>query len=308
MAGLTSTPGRKVGSSVRHPSQIHRRLGGVLQPGSRTVLDASPTTPRRCKGDAVTKYGVLGVGSIATSIVTGLCEGLADPPTVMLSPRNRGRAAELAHRYGTVSVAPSNQAVVDAGEVVIVCLLPEDADEVLGSLTFTAGQAVVSAMAGVSLARLRELVRPATDIERSVPLPAVSARDGVTPTHPGTSAGIELFGRLGGVWPIPDEHAYEALSVASATVGAFFNYLGAVTDWLAEQGIGRSPAQRFVADLFAGLSPEMRSVDVDFADLAAAHSTTGGLNEQFARHMQSAGTDDAVRRGLEALLERIADE
>ena len=38
--------------------------------------------PVGCKCVGVTTYGVLGVGSIAASIVTGLCDGVSDPPSV----------------------------------------------------------------------------------------------------------------------------------------------------------------------------------------------------------------------------------
>ena len=59
-------------------------------------------------------YGVLGVGALASAIVTGLCEGVADPPAIVLSPRNADTAADLAARFESVSVAADNQAVVDA--------------------------------------------------------------------------------------------------------------------------------------------------------------------------------------------------
>ena len=79
----------------------------------------------------MTSYGVLGVGSIATAIVTGLCDGVVEPPEILLSPRNAERAAELAARFPSVRVAMDNQQVVDDSDVVVVCLLPTHAAEVL---------------------------------------------------------------------------------------------------------------------------------------------------------------------------------
>ena len=101
----------------------------------------------------MTTYGVLGVGSIAAAIVTGLCDGVTDPPDVVLSPRNAERSADLAARLPTVRVAADNQEVVDAGDVVIVCLLPVHANDVLSGLGFRPEQAVISAIAGLHLAR-----------------------------------------------------------------------------------------------------------------------------------------------------------
>jgi NADP oxidoreductase coenzyme F420-dependent len=121
-------------------------------------------------------YGVLGVGAIGAAIVTGLCETVADPPRVLLSPRNAEIAAGLAQRFATVDVAPDNQAVVDGARVVIVCVRPQVAQPVLGELRFPADGVVISAMAGVSVTALKRLVAPATDVARVIPLPSVARR------------------------------------------------------------------------------------------------------------------------------------
>lgn len=67
-------------------------------------------------------YGMIGVGAIASAIVRGLCQGVAQPPSILLSPRNAGVAANLASRFATVTVCPDNQAVLDAADLVTLCL------------------------------------------------------------------------------------------------------------------------------------------------------------------------------------------
>jgi pyrroline-5-carboxylate reductase len=251
-------------------------------------------------------YGILGVGAIATAIVRGLCEGVAAPPPVVLSPRNAERAAGLAASLPSVRVATGNQAVVDASDVVVVCLLPTVAADVLAGLDFRADQAVVSAVAGLPVARLAELVTPASDVARSIPLPAVAKRESVTPVHPARRAVTGLFDRLGGSLVVDDETAYESVAAASATVAAHFRYLGTIADWLAVRGVPGAEARRYVAHTFAALSDELGSADADFVALAGAHTTPGGLNEQFARHLEQAGVYAEVRAGLDAVLARIA--
>jgi pyrroline-5-carboxylate reductase len=145
-------------------------------------------------------YGILGVGAIATAIVRGLCDGVATPPQVVLSPRNAERAATLAASMPTVRIAADNQAVLDESDVVIVCLLPAHVPEVLAEIDFGADHAVVSAVAGVPLNHLARLVAPASDVSRSIPMPALAARATMTPVHPSTPAVTALFDRLGGPW------------------------------------------------------------------------------------------------------------
>jgi pyrroline-5-carboxylate reductase len=54
------------------------------------------------------------------------------------------------------------------------------------------------------------------------------------------------------------------------------------------------------------LSDELTAPGANFAALARAHTTPGGLNEQFSRGLDEAGVYDAVRAGLDAVLARIA--
>ena len=254
----------------------------------------------------MTTYGVLGVGSIAEAIVLGLCRDVSDPPSVVLSPRGAERSARLAAELPTVRVAADNQGVLDGADVVLVCLRPADAGGIVAGLDFRTDHAVVSAVAGLSVAELAELVAPATDVARSIPLPAVTTRASNTPVHPATAAAAGLFDRLGGSLVVDDELAYESVAAASATVAAHFRYLGTIADWLTDRGIPQLEAGRYVADTFAALSGELRHPDADFAGLAEAHATPGGLNEQFARDLADAGVYDAVRTALDAVLSRIS--
>ena len=182
-------------------------------------------------------YGIIGVGSIAAAIVIGLCEHAQDAPSILLSPRNASRAANLAARFPTVRVAQSNQEVIDASSVLILCLRPQDACSVLPSLSFSKQQAVISVMAGISMEALHELVAPAQNIARAIPLPSVAARDGATPIYPATEAAKALFDRLGSSIEVPDAVAFEATSASTATIAAHFAYLNTICQWLIAQGV-----------------------------------------------------------------------
>ena len=250
-------------------------------------------------------YGIIGVGAIAAAIVTGLCEDASDAPAIVLSPRNAERAAELAARFPTVRVARSNQEVIDAAEVILLCIRPQDARAVLPGLKFSASQAIVSMMAGISIDALAGLVAPAQSIARAIPLPAVSARRGSTPIFPPTPAARALFDRLGRSIEIPTAVAFEATSASTATVAAHFEYLNAISRWLIAQGVSEPAARRQVAATFAGLAAQLHDQEPDFATLARDHATRGGINEQFLGVLAQARVFDAVDVGLSRVLERL---
>ena len=130
-------------------------------------------------------YGIIGVGAIAAAIVRGLCRDADPAPAILLSPRNATLARDLAAEFPSVTVAASNQAVVDGASLVVLSVRPQDAGTVLPELRFREAQSIVSVMAGVPLDTLNPLVAPALDISRAVPLPAVERREGATPDLPG---------------------------------------------------------------------------------------------------------------------------
>jgi pyrroline-5-carboxylate reductase len=251
-------------------------------------------------------YGIVGVGAIAAAIVTGLCEQVRDAPAILLSPRNASRAADLASRFPTVRVAESNQDVIDRSSVLLLCIRPQDARSVLPGLKFSSQQAIVSMLAGVSIDALHELVAPARDIARAIPLPSVAAREGATPIFPATAAARALFDRLGSAIEIPNAVAFEATSASTATIAAHFAYLDSICRWLIAHGVSDTAAKRQVAATFAGLARQLRDPEPDFAELARDHATRGGTNEQFLAVLQQARVFDAVEAGLNGVLDRLA--
>jgi pyrroline-5-carboxylate reductase len=250
-------------------------------------------------------YGVLGVGALASAIVTGLCEGVADPPAIVVSPRNTETAAGLAARYTSVTVSAGNQEVVDAADLVFVTLRRAHAD-VLGELTWRPDQVVVSATAGLPLDRLRALVAPVDRVARAVPMPAVATRSSRTPVHPPLAPVLELFEQLGGTMPIDDGDQFEAIFTAMGTVAPFFEYLRILSDFLVSHGLPAQDARQVVAGTYTGLLEQLTAHESpDFAELIKEHAPPGGGNEQLTALMREADVFDGMTNALEEVHRRL---
>ena len=222
---------------------------------------------------------MLGVGALASAIVTGLCEGVADPPVIVLSPRNAEASAALAARYPSVTVAADNQAVLDAAELVFVTLRRAHAD-VLGELTWRPEHVVVSGTGGLPWPA-QGLVAPADRVARAVPMPAVATRSSRTPVHPPLAPVVEVFERLGGAMPIDDGDEFEAIFTAMGTVAPFFEYLRILSDFLVGHGLASADAQQIVAATYTGLLESLKAHESpDFAEMVKEHAPPGGGNAQ----------------------------
>jgi pyrroline-5-carboxylate reductase len=250
-------------------------------------------------------YGFIGVGAIAAAIITGLCKDVEQPPAILLSPRNAGMAAELASCYSTVSIGADNQAVVDGVSTLILCLRPQDARGVLDNLVFSDDQAIISAMAGISVEEIKLLAAPAREVSRAIPLPSVARRKGITPIYPPSEAAKALFDRLGGTIDLHDVNAFDALSASTATIAAHFAYLNTISQWLVSRNIPEQAARRYVASTFAELATALGSGQ-DFEQLTKDHMTPGGINELFLSTLNEAGVFEDVSFGLQRVLDRLS--
>src|SRR6185312_9756127 len=121
--------------------------------------------------------------TITAAIVTGLnAAGHGEP--IAVSPRNAQVAADLSRRFANVTVAASNQAVLDACEVAVLAVRPQIVAGVLPELRFRPDHQVISLIAATSLAYLRAATAPAAAVTRAVPMPMVARRQGPTAIYP----------------------------------------------------------------------------------------------------------------------------
>jgi pyrroline-5-carboxylate reductase len=276
---------------------------------SAAVLTEVRTLDIQKRSDIPGELGVVGVGAIAEAIITGLCEGGDTPTSIHLSPRNHVRAGRLAARYPSIHVVDSNQAAVERADVVLLCVRPQDAHPALSGLTFRAEQAVISTMAGIPIDALRPLVAPAKVLVRAIPLPAVATRTGLTAIHPQDDLARAIFDPLGGVIAVDDERALETLAASTGTIAAHLAYLDTITGWLADRGIRRSDATRYVAAVFGALSGTLLDTQPnDFSTLADEYATAGGINEQFLAALRRAGTFSIVEGALDDVAHRLQGE
>ncbi|WP_191090935.1 NAD(P)-binding domain-containing protein [Serinicoccus hydrothermalis] len=247
--------------------------------------------------------GVLGVGALASAVVTGLCEGVDDAPPVVLSPRGAEAGARLTQAYPSVVVAGDNQEVLDRADVVLVCLRLRDAD-LLADLDWRPGQTVVSAVAGLTGADLAAAVAPASQVARAVPMVATAQRAWATPLRPDLPAAREVFERTGGVVAVGSDEQFDAVATALGTVAPFFDYLATVARFLVDHGMPQADADRLLGQSFAHVAAPLAQDGLDMQELLRGHATPGGGNEQLATLLRQAGVPEATRAGLDEIFRR----
>lgn len=252
----------------------------------------------------MTAYGFVGTGEITAAIVEGLCEGVAEPPEIYLSPRGRSTAAELAARFPQVTVCSSNQEVLESCAVIVLAVRPQIVREVLGELSFKPDHVVISAVAGVQVESLRVLTG-AAEITRVIPLPSASSRSSLTAMYPENAVARALFEAVGSVVVPDSESALEAFSAATATVAAHLDYLSTIAGWLAAQGVDEDDATSYISKIFGPVGASVLDHTGPFDTLIGKYMTPGGINEQIMTDLRNEGVPDQVRHALDRVLTRL---
>jgi pyrroline-5-carboxylate reductase len=249
--------------------------------------------------------GFIGTGTITSAIVTGLRADPSAPHAICLSPRNARIASDLARRYDGVHVAESNQAVLDASDVVFLAIRPQVATEVLQDLRWRADHHVVSLIATFSRESVASLVRPAERVTCAVPQPTVAARMGPTAIFPPQPLVAALFDRLGVAFEASSEHEFRALFATTAAMASFYALLDTLAQWLVAHDVPASVARDYIARMFRGLADVPVQSASSFTELAHEFKTKGGLNEQFANDLARQGLFAASASALDGVLARI---
>jgi len=143
-------------------------------------------------------------------------------------------------------------------------------------------------------------------IARAVPLPSAAKRLSPTAIYPSDPAALEIFAAVGTVFPVKKENEFEAFCATTATLASYFAFNETVASWLERQGIPGAQARDYIARLFGGeATVAVEAPEQSFQSLGASHTTAGGINEQFIKHLVEHGLLTRVSEALDAILRRI---
>jgi pyrroline-5-carboxylate reductase len=245
--------------------------------------------------------GFIGTGEIASAMVHGLT---GHGHTILVSERNASISNVLSD-FGDVNIA-SNQGVLDACDIVVLCLMKDVAHGVLPDLNFRKNHRVISVMVDVSFDALRGLCMPANQIEITIPLPPISVGGCPLPCYPADAIVNELFGAKNHVFTISSEVGLNAHFAATAMASSTLAQVGAGAKWLGDVTGDHEAAEAYLVSMLGGFLiglPQDGKGRV--AEALTALSTEGGLNATLRQHMSGRGVLNDLTDGLDGFRSRL---
>jgi len=281
---------------------------------STMFLQSNPNKDVSCEPNLT--LGFIGCGTIASAIITGLLtQNEMQIEKIYVSRRSESKSGALAKRYrDRIVVCDDNQKIVDSCGILFLCVLPENEEEVLNSLTIGRETTLVSL---VSTSKLKKLIErsglPSEKVYKMICLPAVAELQG-TPllVPPNTSELNRLFSTLGGGTCIncKDESKMEAMMVTTAMMGPMYGLMRRNRDYLISQGVPANDSSFVVGRQYFAMVKDalFNCENPNRFDELIEEQTPGGLNEQTLKNLQAEGFFNNYEKAMEAVLSRIRGE
>ncbi|MBI3953198.1 MAG: pyrroline-5-carboxylate reductase [Chloroflexi bacterium] len=235
-----------------------------------------------------------------------LARQVATPKTVWASDARPAQAERVAQRFGVHGVT-DNRAALEAGEVVVLAVKPQNLREVMAELRgrLSEGQLVLSIVAGAKLATLtRGLVH--RQVVRAIPNTPGQVGEGITvwtATEQVDGARREavrkVLGCLGAELYVPDE-AYIDMATAVSSSGPAYVYLfvEALIDAAVHIGFPREMAQQLVLQTVRGSAAFAQLSGKHPAELKNMVTSPGGTTVEGLLELEAAGLRAAVARAV----------
>lgn len=187
---------------------------------------------------------IIGGGNIGAAIARGaVAQGLYTPDEVTITRRHESGLEDL--RAEGFTVGTDNGAAVDGARSVLLCVLPEQVEEVLAGITDRLDPArhrLISVVTGVSIARLRAVCGGDVPVVRAMPNTAILLGESMTCLATDGAAEEDLadveaiFASLGRTLVIDEELMSPATAVCACGIAFFLRAIRAASQGAIEVG------------------------------------------------------------------------
>jgi pyrroline-5-carboxylate reductase len=261
--------------------------------------------------------GVIGGGVMGEALISRLLDrGIFSADAIWVSDPQAARRDFLHQSYG-VMTTPSNAAVVQQAEVVLLAVKPQIlsvvAQELSASLSPPASPLGLSILAGVTLARLKEyfpgwaMVRamPNTPATVGAGITALAAGDGVTGEQ--LQQARVIFASVGEVIDVPES----LMDAVTALSGSGPGYVALVAEALADGGVAvglsRATAMQLALQTLKGTAELLQQSNLHPGELKDRVTSPGGTTIAGIVKLEAAGLRSALIEAVRAAHRRATE-
>ena len=252
------------------------------------------------------KLGFIGTGNISSDVITGICNSKISFKRIVVSPRNKQKAQKLKKKFKRVSIAKSNQEVIDKSDWVFLGVLPKVGEKILPRLNFKTNQTIVSFISTINYAQLKKIVKKKAKIVRAIPMPPISLGKGPVPIFPPDKKVKIFFDKIGTTIEIKSEKLSKNFWAISGSMASFYELLKVLSDWLVKKKLKRNQAQKYITSLYSALAALAAvHAEKNLKNFVVESQTPGGLNWQGVNELRKSGYFKSLEKSINNILKRL---
>jgi pyrroline-5-carboxylate reductase len=259
------------------------------------------------------RIGFLGAGKMAEAILAALLRNRVVPASsVVICEVVPARCSLMRRRYG-VRVADSATALVQACEVVILAVKPQDLDELLAHVVpvLDKQHVVISIAAGKTLAHLQNLAGRRVRLVRVMPNLPVMVGEGMSAFCLGSQArpadrklAARLLGCCGRAVELDERH-FDAVTALSGSGPAFFTYLmSALADAAQAEGLPADAARLLSEQTMLGAARYLLETGMDPNEFVQAVASPKGTTAAGLAVLEASSVRRTLGRTIQAAARR----
>lgn len=261
------------------------------------------------------KIGFIGVGNMATAIISGMLGSDYILPTdLYIFDVDTSKYSYFIEKG--VSVCADACSLVDKSDIVFFAVKPQNFEDVLNSIkpAVSSAKIFVSIAAGISTDYIRSIIGNNTRVVRVMPntplllskgASAICCTDNVEICDFEYIKGI--FSLAGEVELIDESHMNEIISVNGSSPAYIYLFAKAMADYAEDCGISREAAVNLICATLEGSAAMIKHGDDDFDTLIKKVSSPGGTTLAALSSLDNDRFYDSVKRAMKACTDRAEE-
>jgi pyrroline-5-carboxylate reductase len=258
------------------------------------------------------KIGFIGCGKMGSALIDGLIASGACPGENIVAT---DIAREMLEKVATATgfrTAETGAAVVEASEIIMLCVKPNDAVCALESMRpQLAGKLLVSIAAGVTINTLQQAAGPDARVVRVMPnTPALIHRGaagysmGKTATQEDAAVVERIFRAVGRIFHVKEEQLDVVTGLSGSGPAYIYMVIEAMADAGVLMGLPRDLALQLSAQTVSGAAEMVLRTGHHPAQLKDMVTSPGGTTIAGLETLEQAGVRSAFLKAVRAATER----
>lgn len=259
------------------------------------------------------RLGIIGCGKMGRALLGGILEaGLVHPTAVVVHDAWQEAAQSAATDLGVTAV-DSNAALIEAAEVVLLCVKPQTFAEMLDQLSAADAddRLLISIAAGVRIKTIEELSGGRHRVVRVMPNTPALVGKGASAFAVGASANEDdadtarqLLGAVGYVTQVNEDQLDAVTALSGSGPAYIFAMIESLVGGGIEQGLDAKVALDLAANTVAGAAAMVLQSSYSPTQLRENVTSPNGTTFAALESMRAADFDGIVRRAVGAACDR----